>query len=74
MGDRMDATARVLQRPHPLSRHKTEETTSILPASSGAWAGMEARQQPYRRGGRRQRGGRVAGLRCARAPGVTERS
>ena len=50
------------------------EVTSILPASSGAWAGMEARQQLYRRGGRRQRGGRVAGLRCARAPGVTERS
>jgi hypothetical protein len=38
------------------------EVTSILPASSGAWAGMEARQQPYRRGGRRQMGGRVAGV------------
>jgi hypothetical protein len=34
---------------------KNEETTSILPVSSGAWAGMEARQQPYRRGGRQQR-------------------
>ena len=40
--------------PTPLVATKNE-VTSILPTSSGAWAGGEAWQQPYRRGGRRQR-------------------
>jgi hypothetical protein len=36
------------------------EVTSILPSSSGAWAGWEARQQPYWRGGRGQREARYS--------------
>jgi hypothetical protein len=55
------ATAAYYNDPTRLVATKNE-VTSILPASSGAWAGWEARQQPYRRVGRRQRGGRVAGV------------